>query len=311
MAHRIDVHHHLVAPRFVPSLREEGVLTPHLASIMNENDAIADMDKAGVTMAVNSATMPDHIAGEARRTYVRENNEYMARLAADYPGRFGLFAALPLPDIDATLKEIAYAFDTLKADGVHMITSYGDHWLGESAFAPVFDELNRRKAVIYTHPRAPSCCANTLPELNIRDSVIEFGTDTTRALTNYLFSGTAARCPDIRVIWSHGGGTMPFLAERFIRLEKMPRFQPFMPKGFAAEAAKFYYDTAQILHASPLLALKQLIPLQRICYGTDYPWRGSQECVAGLKETGIFTPGELAAIDANALPLLPRARAAG
>jgi 6-methylsalicylate decarboxylase len=306
MAQRIDVHHHLVAKRYVPTLRDMGVLTPHLASIMNENDAIADMEKAGVTLAVNSATSPDGITGEARLAYVRENNEYLARLAADYPGRFGLFASLPLPDIDASLTEIAYALDTLKADGVHMKTSYDDNWLGDKIFAPVFDELNRRKAVVYTHPHAPTCCANVMAELDIRDSVIEYGTDTTRALTNFLFSGTAARCPQLRIIWSHGGGTMPFLAERFIRLEKMPRFAPLMPRGFVVEAAKFYYDTAQILHASPLGALKQLIPLGQICYGTDYPWRGSEECVAGLKRSGIFSAAELAAIDANAAPLLPR-----
>jgi 6-methylsalicylate decarboxylase len=308
MAQRIDVHHHLVAPRFVPALRDMGVLTPHLASIMNEDDAIADMDKAGVTLAVNSATIPDQMKGEALLAYARENNDYMARLAADHRGRFGMFACLPLPDIDATLKEIARAFDVLKADGVHMMTSYGDHWLGDTAFAPVFDELNRRRAVIYTHPHAPACCANVMAELDIRDSVIEFGTDTTRALTNLLFSGTAARCPQLRVIWSHGGGTMPFLAERFIRMEKMPRFAPFMPHGFVAEAAKFYYDTAQILHASPLMALKQLMPLSKICYGTDYPWRSSADCVAGLERSGIFSAAELAAIDANAAPLLPRVR---
>ena len=236
----------------------------------------------------------------------RANNEYMARLTADYPGRFGMFACLPLPDIDATLAEIAFAFDTLRADGVHMLTSYGDHWLGDKVFAPVFDELNRRKAVIYTHPHGPACCANALAELDIRDSVIEFGTDTTRALTNLLFSGTAARCPHVRVIWSHGGGTMPFLVERFIRMEKMPRFAPFMPQGFVTEAAKFYYDTAQILHASPLGALKQIIPLAKICYGTDYPWRSSEECVTGLRQSGIFSAAELAAIDGNAAPLLPR-----
>ncbi|HUK57880.1 MAG TPA: amidohydrolase family protein [Stellaceae bacterium] len=306
MAQRIDVHHHLVAPKFVPSMRDMGVLTPHLASIMNENDAIADMDKGGVSLAVNSPTIPGSLKSEALTAYCRENNDYMARLAADYKGRFGMFAALPLPDIDATLAEIARAFDTLKADGVHMMTSYGDNWLGDKVFAPIFDELERRRAVIYTHPHAPNCCANTLAELDIRDSVIEFGTDTTRALTNYLFSGTAARCPHIRVIWSHGGGTMPFLVERFIRMEKMPRFAPLMPQGFLAEASKFYYDTAQILHGSPLGALKQIIPLARICYGTDYPWRGSEECVTGLKAAGIFSAQELAAIDANAAPLLPR-----
>jgi predicted TIM-barrel fold metal-dependent hydrolase len=303
---RIDVHHHLVAPRYVPQLRELGVLTPLLAEIMNETCALDDMDKAGVTVAINSATMPEELRGAARLAYSRDNNEYMARLVADHPGRFGMFASLPLPDIDGTLKEIAYAFDVLKADGVHMITSYEDHWLGDKIFAPVFDELNRRKAVIYTHPHGPHCCQNLLQEINIRDSVIEYGTDTTRALTNLVFGGTVKRCPDIRLIFSHGGGTMPFLVERFIRLEKMPRFAPLLPQGFVAQARKFYYDTAQILHGAPLAALKHLIPLPQIVFGTDYPWRLSDECVRGLGASNVFSAEELHAIDGNAAALLPR-----
>jgi len=305
---RIDVHHHLVAPRYVPQLRELGVLTPHLAEIMNEKSALADMDEAGVTLAVNSATLPEQIRGAARLAYSRENNDYMARLVADHPGRFGMFASLPLPDVDGALKEIDYAFDVLKADGVHLITSYEDHWLGDAIFAPVFDELNRRKALVYTHPHGPPCCHNLLKELNIRDSVIEYGADTTRALANLLFGGTVKRCPDIKLIFSHGGGTMPFLVERFIRLEKIPRFAPLMPQGFVAEARKFYYDTAQILHGVPLGALKQLVPLPQIVYGTDYPWRSSQECVAGLGAAGTFSAAELRAIDGNAAALLPRFR---
>lgn len=306
MPPRIDVHHHLVAPRYIPSLREMGVLTPHLASIMNEKNALEDMDKAGVTLAINSATLPEQLKGEARRAYSRDNNEYMARLVADRPGRFGMFASLPLPDVDATLKEIEYAFDVLKADGVHMITSYDDHWLGDKIFAPVFDELNRRKAVIYTHPHGPHCCQNILKEIDIRNSSIEYGTDTTRAIVNLLFSGTVKRCPDVRLIFSHGGGTMPFLVERFIRMEKTARYAPLMPQGFVAEARKFYYDTAQILHGVPLIALKQLIPLAQICYGTDYPWRYSDECVKGLVASDVFNAEELRAIDGNAAVFLPR-----
>lgn len=308
MAPRIDVHHHLVAPRFLPMLRETDVVAPHLAEIMNERCALDDMDKAGVTLAINSSTTPGTMNRELRITYARENNEYMARLAADYPGRFGVFASLPLPDVDVTLKEIEYAFDVLKADGVHMVTSYEDHWLGDKIFAPVFDELNRRKAVVYTHPHGPHCCLNLLKEINIRDSVIEYGTDTTRAITNLVFGGTVARCPDIRLIFSHAGGTMPFLIERFIRMEKMPRFTALMPQGFVAEAHKFYYDTAQVLHASPLTALKMLIPLPQIVYGTDYPWRGSAESTNGLIASGTFTANELRTIDGNAAPLFPRFR---
>src|SRR5579862_1074241 len=168
---RIDVHHHLVAPRFLPQLREIGTLTPHLASIMNEKNALEDMDKAGVTLAVNSATLPEPIKGEARRTYARENNDYMARLVRDYPGRFGVFANLPMPDVDATLKEIAYAFDTLKCDGIALYTSYGDKWLGDPAFNPVFEEFNRRRAVVYTHPQTANCCKNLIP--GVGDGAIE------------------------------------------------------------------------------------------------------------------------------------------
>jgi predicted TIM-barrel fold metal-dependent hydrolase len=305
---RIDVHHHLVSPRYVPSLREMGVLTPHLASIMNAKNALEDMDKAGVTLAINSATLPEQLKGEARRTYSRENNEYMARLVADHPGRFGMFASLPLPDVDGALKEIEYAFDVLKADGAHLITSYEDHWLGDKIFAPVFDELNRRKVVIYTHPHGPQCTQGILKEIEIRDSSIEYGTDTTRAITNLLFGGTVKRCPDIRLIFSHGGGTMPFLVERFIRMQKNPRYVSLMPQGFVAEARKFFYDTAQILHGAPLVALKHLIPLAQICYGTDYPWRYSDECVNGLVASGVFSSEELRAIDGNAAPLFPRFR---
>ncbi len=306
MARRIDVHHHLVAPDYVPQLREMGVLTPQLAALMNEKSALEDMDRAGVTLAINSATMPEQFKGEARRAYARANNEYMARLVADYPGRFGMFACLPLPDVEGALKEIDYAFDVLKADGAHLITSYEDHWLGDKIFAPVFDELNRRKALIYTHPHGPQCCHNILKEIVIRDASIEYGTDTTRALANLVFTGTVNRCPDIRLIFSHGGGTMPFLVERFIRMEKMPRYAPLLPQGFVAQARQFYYDTAQILHGAPLVALKHLIPLPQILYGTDYPWRGSDECVRGLIASEVFTAEQLRAIDANAAPLLPR-----
>jgi predicted TIM-barrel fold metal-dependent hydrolase len=305
---RIDVHHHLVAPKFVPQLREWGVLTPHLASIMNEKDALEDMDKGGVTLAVNSATLPEQVKGEARRAYSRENNEHMARLVKDHPGRFGHFASLPLPDVEGALREIEYAFDVLKCDGVHMITSYDDHWLGDKIFAPVFDELNRRKAVVYTHPHGPACTRGILKEIVIRDSSIEYGTDTTRAMVNMLFGGTFARCPDIKIIWSHGGGTMPFLVERFIRMGKEARYTKLMPEGFVAEAKKFFYDTAQILHGAPLLALKHLVPLAQICYGTDYPWRYADECVKGLIASGVLSADELTAIDNNAAPLFPRFR---
>lgn len=122
----------------------------------------------------------------------RASNEYARKLSDDSKGRLRMFALLPMPHVDATLKEIAYALDVLKADGVAFMTSYGNQYLGDPAFAPVMDELNRRKATAYTHPNDPSCCLNIAS--SVPPVIIEYGTDTTRTIASLVFSGTAQRC---------------------------------------------------------------------------------------------------------------------
>jgi predicted TIM-barrel fold metal-dependent hydrolase len=216
-----------------------------------------------------------------------------------------MFVNLPMPDVDGSLKEIEYGLDTLKADGVCMFTSYETKWLGDPAFNPVFDELNRRGAVVYTHPKSANCCRNVLA--NIPDSEIEYGTDTTRAITEYVFGGTARRCPNVRMIFSHAGGTMPFLIERFVNLAKSPAFAPQLPQGFLAEATKLYFDTAQTANAAAMSALLKVVPVSQILFGTDYPFRTAADHVKGLKECGLFSAKNLQAIDReNAVRLLPR-----
>ena len=205
----------------------------------------------------------------------------------DYPSRFGLFAAMPMPAIDATLREIEYAFDTLKSDGIGLFTSYGDKWLGNAAFVPVFEELNRRKALVFTHPTAANCCANLIAE--VPPPMVEYGTDTTRAIASLLFTGTAGRFPDIRFIFSHAGGTAPYLTERFIRSERnlKDRAQRF-PKGVLYELKKFYYDVALTANPVPLAALLKLVPVSQVLFGTDFPSGGSIEAgVKGLADLRI------------------------
>jgi predicted TIM-barrel fold metal-dependent hydrolase len=149
-------------------------------------------------------------SGEAARKMARECNDYAAKLIADYPGRFGMFTMLPLPDIDGSLKEIEYGFETLKADGVYMFTNwggkslYGDKYLGDPALAPIYEELQRRRAIVYTHPKDPACCHDSLPGVN--GATIEYPMDTTRTILSLLSSGTAAKFPDVRFIFSHAGG---------------------------------------------------------------------------------------------------------
>ena len=167
-----------------------------------------------------SITAPGVWFGDAQeaRTLAREMNEYAAaRLVSDYKGRFGLFAVLPLPDIEGSLKEIEYAFDTLKADGVGLLTSYGTAWLGDPSFAPVLAELNRRKAVVYTHPTDAACCQNLIPR--VANQMLEYPMDTARTIASLIVSETATRCPDVRFIFSHAGGTLIGVAGRLLGAE--------------------------------------------------------------------------------------------
>ena len=303
--HRIDTHHHIAPPKFVDEMRSL-LQPPTLAWTIEKS--LEDMDRAGVATSITSITTPgvwigDHTQG---RRVARECNDYAARLVVDYPGRFGMFAALPLPDIEASLREIEYGLDTLKADGISLFTSYRDKWLGDPAFEPVMAELNRRKALVYTHPTAANCCVNLAPTQP--PVMIEFGTDTTRTVADIVFSGNARRFPDIRWIFSHAGGTMPFLIERFVRNPLLdPKAMAAVPDGTLAELKRFYYDTAQTSNKAAMSALVANIPPSQIVFGTDFPYRTGIDHVKGLREAGVFTDEQIVSIErGNALKLIPR-----
>ena len=306
--HRIDVHHHHTPPPYLAALVAKNIPGP--VREWTPDKSLADMDKAGVATALTSITTPAlrFLDDAGARKVARECNEYSAKLAADSKGRFGTFAAMPMPYVEATLQEIAYALDTLKADGIALLTSYGDKWLGDPAFAPVMEELNRRKAVVYTHPTTANCCGNLIPD--VPDSIIEWGTDTTRTIASLLFSGTASRLRDVKFIFSHGGGTLPFLTERFQRLPQANKnVAARLPNGVEAELKRFYYDTAQAAHPYALASLTRLIPVSQIVFGTDYPYRTAADHVKGLTDYG-FSAADLMAIDrGNALRLLPQLKA--
>src|SRR5262245_25137582 len=206
---RIDIHHHFAPPAWVAEVKGRPLLQPANTTWTPEQ-SIEDLDRAGSAAAVISITNPGLWFGDNQTTnrIARACNEYGAKLVQQYPTRFGLFAAMPLPDVDATLKEIAYAYDVLKADGIGLFTSYGDKWLGNASFRPVMEELNRRKAVVHVHPTAANCCRNL--EYGTAPGSIEYGTDTTRAIVGVTFNGDTTRYPDTRFIWSHAGGSAPF-----------------------------------------------------------------------------------------------------
>src|SRR2546425_3292086 len=306
--HWIDVHHHHTPPPYVAAITARNIPGP--VRDWTPERPTADRDRAGAATAMPSTPTPAmrFLDDAGARKLARECNDYSAKLAADSRGRFGMFAAMPMPYVDATLQEIAYALDTLKADGIGLLTSYGDKWLGDPVFAPVMDELNRRKAVVYTHPTTASCCGNLIPD--VPESIIEWGTDTTRTIASLVFSGTAARCQDLKVIFSHGGGTMPFLTERFVRLPLINKsLAARVPNGVEHELKRFYYDTAQASHPMALASLTKLVPVSQIVFGTDFPYRTAADHVKGLTAYGV-SASDLPRIGReSAVRLVPRLKA--
>jgi predicted TIM-barrel fold metal-dependent hydrolase len=309
-AHRIDVHHHITPPPYLAALRKAKRDSPPLAN-WSVQKSLDDMDRAGVATAITSPTTPHlgFLPKEEAARVARESNEYAKTLMSDHPGRFGVFAMLPLPYVDESLAEIQYVFDVLKVDGIGMMTSYGDKWLGYPEFAPVFDELNRRKATVYTHPTGANCCVNLVQ--GIPEATIEFGADTTRTIASLIFSGAAQRLGDLNFIFSHGGGVLTAVAERFqIQMLRRPPYQgKFTRESVDAQLRRFYYDTAQVTNAVTIGALAKLVPVAQIVFGSDFPYRTAADHVEGLKKA--FSADELKGIDReNALRILPRLRTA-
>jgi predicted TIM-barrel fold metal-dependent hydrolase len=305
--YRIDIHHHFGPPAWVEAVKGRPLLQPANTTWTPEK-SIEDMDRGSVAAAVVSITNPGLWFGDRAATtrVARQCNEYAAKLVSNYPNRFGFFAAMPLPDVDDTLKEIAYSYETLKADGVGFFTSYGDTWLGNPAYRPVLEELNRRNAVVHVHPTAANCCRDLNYAPGVGPGSMEYGTDTTRAITGICFSGDASRFPNIRWIWSHAGGTMPFLAGRIDGASG--NFKTQMPNGLMSELRKFYYDVAGATNPGAIASLQQLVKADRILFGTDFPPGGSSQAVArSLHELNMFSESDLRAIERdNAIVLIRR-----
>jgi 6-methylsalicylate decarboxylase len=302
---RIDVHHHYLPPAQAAAMAKNRVGAP--PPPWSPQLSLADMEKGGVSTAVLSVMQPGVWFGnvEEARALSRECNDYGAQLRKDYPGKFGLFAAIPLPDTEGSLREIEYALDALKADGIGLFTSYGDKYLGDAAFVPVFEELNRRKAVVYTHPTTPICCTSLIK--GVSPGAIEFATDTTRTIASLLFGtgGTAFRCPDIRFIWSHSGGTLPFLIGRLIR-EQVVKKDPRMPDGPVPIVQKYFYEIAQGNLPGQFAALLDLVPASQLMFGSDFPFREAIEASDGFAAYK-FSDADRASINAGtALKLMPR-----
>jgi predicted TIM-barrel fold metal-dependent hydrolase len=310
----VDTHHHIYPPRYVREnltrIVEDSRALPAAAyTSWSPSLAVEQMDKANVRAAIVSMTSPGiwWDDGAHGREWARECNEFGAKMAKDFPGRFGMFAAIPLPDTEGSMREIAHALDVLKLDGIGLLTSYAGKPLGEPAFAAVMDELNRRQVAVFVHPTM-SCCGMAIPNFN--PPAIDFSTDTTRTIASLAYSGTFARCRDIKFIFSHGGGTMPMIVQRLAgqsRNFKPEELKRILPDGFAAEMKRLRYDIASVaMNPAGMAAVFKLIPVSQLFYGSDAPF-GSTTRIADELARFELPEAEIRAIRRdNALRLFPR-----
>jgi len=308
----IDVHHHIVPPFYLAENRDRivaagaGRINPAYFSWTPEQ-SLAAMDKHGVETAVLSLSASASFGNrEAATRTARRVNEYAADLVRTHAGRFGLFAMIPLPDTEASLREIEYAYSVLKAEGIGLATNYDQKWLGHPDYQPVFEELNRRKSVVFVHPATPSCCRTLLPDVS--PILIEIPQDTARAVTNLLFTGSFAKFKDIRFIFTHAGGNVPML------LGRMHQYGPKdmadkAPNGIEYELKRHYYDIAGTAYRPAIAALTNLVPTTQILFGSDNPFVPLAETAEGMMQLG-FSEDDLRKIGReNALRLLPRLKA--
>jgi predicted TIM-barrel fold metal-dependent hydrolase len=312
---RIDVHHHFFSDSWLKTLNGLTEAQPVMGIDVMRKYSIAQslelMDQANVETAYLSITTPGIWYGDIAQTrrLARELNEFAARMVADHKGRYGLFAVLPLPDVDASLREIEYAFDTLKADGVGLISSYDGKWLGDYSFAPIWEELNRRNAVVFTHATAPRCCwGNFVP--GVHPTMVELSSDLARTIANLIQSGTANRTPNVKYIWSHGGGTI--FSARFIGSagDGDVLNKPAPPNSKLYHLRRFYYDTASAADQIHMQLVNMVVSTSQILYGTDVPW-GNPASIGKELEKCSFNAAQFRAIEyENARRLLPKPRGA-
>jgi len=308
----IDVHQHILPAHYVQAVGEFAVGSQGSTGRVPAwglEAALEGMDRAGIQMAITSVSAPGFrgLTPQGECDMTRWCNDFAAELSHTYPKRFGSFAALPLSSLDACLYELSYAMDTLHSDGVCLLSNYDGRYLGDVHFFRLYEELNRRKTVVFVHPTSP------LQEVKINQlsaSTLEFTFDTTRTMASLVFGGVLMRFPDIRWIFSHAGGAMPYLAGRVdVLTTNNPALREFIPNGLPAELGKLYFDCALSTSDTTLDALASVASVEHILFGTDYPFGPKDQMrkgVDGVQNLKWNDANKRRVAYANAVELFPR-----
>ena len=319
----IDLHHHIIPGEYVKALAEIGISELSGVPIpkCSPKKSLSDMDKLGIDKAVLSCPLVYFKDNEFSRRLARKTNIYLAELVKTYPTRYGGLASIPLPDIDGAFEELEFALDELHLDGITLLSNSKGLYLGDPALEEFFAELNRRKVVVFIHPHDPPFADMRKPDVPVM--FLEWPFDTTRAVTNMVYSGVLDRYPHIRYILSHGGGAVPYLAWRISILEYRQRDNTKIlrslydlmirkqgPKTGLKLLQKMYYDTTAVTAPSSLYALNELLEPSHIVLGTDLgaaPKLMATLILKDLKTFDGFTEEDLRTIaQKGALELFPR-----
>ena len=275
-AQTVDVHTHIIIPEYVEVLKAHGAELEETFPLpaWDAGRHIAFMDSAGIRTAVLTMPAPQPYYDDAEESAkcIRRVNEVSARVKQQYPGRFKFCAALPLPDVDAAIREAIYALDTLGADGVKLATNSRGQYLGDKALDPLMEVLNERHAVIIIHPHRPT----PYPEKIIATTPLamyEYPAETTRAVVNMLSRNVLVRYPNLKVVVPHCGSFLPLALPRMKSILTAMVAQGYMqPIDWDGNLSRLYYDLA----GSPILeVLRSLLTIttpDHILYGSDYPY---------------------------------------
>jgi 6-methylsalicylate decarboxylase len=308
----VDIHHHVLPDFFWQATNEGdnpvgGIAPPP----WSRGSALEFLDEAGIDVAVTSISTPGVHTGDdaAARVLARRCNEFSAELISAHPQRYAGFACLPLPDVDGALGELSYALDDLALDGVVLFSNSHGVYLGDPRFTPLFDELQRRQAVVFVHPNpSPDPSAHSL---GLPDSLIDFPADTTRAIARLHYGNTFARTPGVKYVFSHAGGTVPYLAGRFGIVDEMNVVPGAEERGSAAETfRRLYWDTALSWGDPVLRMLREVVGVDRVVFGSDFPYLRRDlavSCRERIETSPELTESERTAVlGGTAAELLPR-----
>jgi 6-methylsalicylate decarboxylase len=310
----IDTHFHFWAPEYLKLTEDWGAAhqarpDPRIAN-WSPQVALDEMDSGGVQTAMLSlASIREGFWGldpQKATGIVRACQDFGAKMVSDHKGRFGLLAPLNMIDIDSSLKEAQYALDQVKADGIGVQSSANGRYPGDPYYNPLWEELNRRKAVVFFHGPVPDCCGALKVGPGVNPAVGEVTFDMTRAVMSLLANGALARYRDIKWLFAYGGGATPYIAGRMDAFFKDAKnIHDIAPNGVMAELQRLHYDTVNVTAAPSFAALTKLAPMANITYGTDFPYFANDQ-LDTLDQRGLSAK-DLAAIHAgNAKRLIPR-----